>query len=73
MSRKIFEPKYVDVGLLQTLHLRDDMSSLFGVLGWTDHVQLQFPVYEEFLWEFFSSFVIDEKREHNNYPCYIRF
>ena len=73
VSRKNSEPKYMDIGLLQTLHLWANMSSLFGVLGWTDYVQLQFPVYKKFVWEFFSSFVIDETREHNSGPCYIRF
>jgi len=59
VSWKISEPKYVDVGLSQSLHLWDDMNSLFGVLGWTEYVQLQFSIYEKFVWEFFHSFIID--------------
>ena len=42
--------------LLKSLHLWDDTSHLFIVFGWTTYVNLPFPVYDKFVWEFFSSF-----------------
>ena len=44
-----FEPKYVDIGLLQSLHLWDDMSSLFGVLGWTCNFRFMRNLFENLL------------------------
>ena len=43
------------------------------MLDWQAFVNLQLPMYEQLVWEFFSAFVIDEKGSCNNEPCYIRF
>lgn len=51
----------------------EDMNTLLGHLGWHDNVQLQFPVYEKLVWEFFSSFTIDTAGEYHNGHCYIHF
>ena len=40
VSHKISEPKYIDVDLLRTLHLWDDLTMLFGVFGWQNYVKL---------------------------------
>jgi len=72
-SRRISEPKYVDVQLLHTLSLWDALDALFGVLGWSNYVYLRLPVYEKFVYQFFSSFMIDEQQLHNHGPCYIHF
>jgi len=73
VTRKISAPKYIDVELLQGLGMWDDMNASIGHLGYCDYVQLQFPVYEKTVWEFFSSFTIDTKGEYRNRCCYIVF
>ena len=47
ITRKISEPKYLDVELLQALGLWDNINAFLGRLGWSDYVQLRFPVYEK--------------------------
>jgi len=73
VSSKISEPKYVHIGLLHSFYLRDDLNALFSLLDWQDYVQLQLLVNEKLLWEFFISFLIDEKLKYKNGICYILF
>ena len=69
VSHRTSEPKDVNVELLRALSLWDGLDALFGVFWWRNYVHLCLPRYEKFVWEFFSSFKIDEQREHS----YIRF
>ena len=68
VTRKISEPKYIDINLLQALGLWDDLNTLLGVF-----VQLRFPIYEKLLWDCFGSFTGDKTEEFNNGRCYILF
>ena len=71
--RKISAPKYIDVELLRELGMWEDMNTLLDHFGWHDYLQLQFPVYEKLVWEFFSSFTIDTTMEYHNGHYYIHF
>ena len=62
VSRKIFAPNYLDVEMLTTLHLYDDLAILLHNLGWANFVTLQEPVYERLVWKFMSSLVLDFTR-----------
>ena len=73
VSRKICAPSYLDVDMLRTLHLYDDLVILLGNLGWTDFVPLQEPVYERLIWEFMSSLVVDFTRKFDEVRGYICF
>ena len=72
-TRRISEPKYLNVEMLQALDMWNDIDALLGHLGWLDYVQLRFPMYEKLIWEFFSFFTIDTAGEYNSGRCYIRF
>ena len=73
VSRKICAPSYLDVDMLRTLHLYDDLVILLGNLGWTDFVRLQELVYERLIWEFMSSLVVDFTRKFDEVRGYICF
>ena len=51
VSRKICAPYYLDVEMLTTLYLYDDLVILLRNLGWANFVILQEPVYELLVWE----------------------
>ena len=70
MSHKISEDKYVNVELLQFLYLWDDLNSLFSALGWQCYVDIRLPKYKKLVWEFYTSFSIDETED---YKIYIHF
>ncbi|KAJ8429181.1 hypothetical protein Cgig2_011785 [Carnegiea gigantea] len=64
VSRKICAPSYIDIDMLRTLQLYDDV---------VDFIALQEPVYERLVWEFMSSYVVDFKRKFDDVRGYIRF
>ena len=73
VGRKICAPSYLDVDMLRTLHLYDDLEILLRNLGWLDFVTLQESVYERLVWEFMSSYVVDFNRKFDEVRGYIRF
>ena len=47
VSRKICAPNYLDVDMVNTLLLCDDLRLLLRNLGWENFVALQEPIYEQ--------------------------
>jgi len=72
MSRKICAPNYLDVEMLTTLHLYDDLYFLLHNLGWENFVAFQETIYERLSWEFMSSLIVDLYRKFDEVKGYIR-
>ena len=45
-TRRIVEPKYMDIELLTSFGLWDSLRELIEVAGWTNFLRFTFPVYE---------------------------
>ena len=73
ITRNTSEQKYFHANTLRQLGLLDDMLVLFGRLGWTEYVNMQYPSYDRLMVEFLSSLSIDWDRTYNGQEVEIYF
>jgi len=58
-SRRIIEPKHMDVDFYKIVGLWDTLNGLIRVVGWMEFLSLTLSVFECLYWGFLSSLVVD--------------
>ena len=72
-TRHASEQKFFHADSLRTLRMLDDMLTLFGRLGWTDYINMQYTSYDRLMIEFLSSLTIDWDGHYNGQEVVIYF
>lgn len=73
ITRNTSEQKYFHADTLRQLGLLDDMLVLFGRLGWTEYVNMQYPSYDRLMVEFLSSVIVNWDHTYNGQEVEIYF
>ena len=72
-TRHASEQKFFHADSLRTLGMLDDMLTLFGRLGWSDYINMQYTSYDRFMIEFLSSLIVDWDGTYNGQEVVIGF
>jgi len=72
-TRRIIEPKYMDIEFLTSVGLWHNLRELIEAAGWTDFLRFTFSIYERLCWECLSSLVVDWNAHYQDHPVYIKF
>ena len=73
VTRYASEQKFFHADSLRTLGLLDDMLVLFGRLGWSDYINMQYASYDRLMVEFLSALSIDWDGRYNGQEVAISF
>ena len=71
-SKQIIKPKYMDVDMLRSIGLWDNLHELLEVTGWVEFMTLDKPMHECLCWEFLSSFKVDWTTPYQNRPIHFK-
>jgi len=72
-TRHASEQKFFHADSLRTLGMLDDLLTLFGRLGWSDYINMQYASYDRLMIEFLSSLSIDWDGLYDGQEVVIRF